>query len=158
MGFLEFGVPLHWADSLPYCAYVRQHGVEQFINLYHRVKGRVNDVLKWGDEIEYHLVELPPASGAAEEHAPRVALIASELLEKLEREDATQALCVRPLSRASPFRFSKLSTRLPPPPPPPPIERQQTSTAAYCLIDIFTVNDFPRRNYSIQSKNNNTTK
>ena len=99
MGFLEVGVPLQWSDSLPFCAYVRQHGIEQFLALYHKVKGRVNDVLKWGDEIEYHLVEVPPASGATADHAPRIALIAWELLERLEREEATETLCVRARAR-----------------------------------------------------------
>ncbi len=51
MGFLELGVPLHWRDSLLYAAYVRRHGVEQFLATYHKVKGRVNDKLKWGDEV-----------------------------------------------------------------------------------------------------------
>ena len=51
MGFLELGVPLHWRDSLLHTAYVRRHGVEQFLATYHKVKGRVNDKLKWGDEV-----------------------------------------------------------------------------------------------------------
>ncbi len=51
MGFLEVGVPLSWWDSLPYIAYVREHGVAQFIRLFNSVKGRTNDVLKWGDEV-----------------------------------------------------------------------------------------------------------
>ena len=51
MGFLEAGIPLSWWSSLPYIAYVREHGVAQFIRIFNSVKGRSNDVLKWGDEV-----------------------------------------------------------------------------------------------------------
>jgi hypothetical protein len=30
---------------------VREHGIQQFINTYNRIKDRTNDVLKWGDEV-----------------------------------------------------------------------------------------------------------
>ena len=61
MGFLEVGVPLSWWDSLPYIAYVREHGVAQFIRLFNSVKGRTNDVLKWGDEVRSGLhTRAPP--------------------------------------------------------------------------------------------------
>ena len=64
MGFLDFGVPLHWVDSLAHTAYVRRHGIEQFIAMFHKVKGRVNDVLKWGDEVR-PLHPLSPALSRA---------------------------------------------------------------------------------------------
>ena len=51
MGFLEAGIPLSWWSSLPHIAYIREHGVEQFIRIFNAVKGRTNDVLKWGDEV-----------------------------------------------------------------------------------------------------------
>jgi hypothetical protein len=30
---------------------VREHGVRQFLEVFHRVKNRSEDVLKWGDEV-----------------------------------------------------------------------------------------------------------
>ena len=53
MGLLVQGTPLDWKDSLDYLAYVRAHGIEQFLQIYDRVKDRQGDVLKWGDELEY---------------------------------------------------------------------------------------------------------
>lgn len=46
-------------------------------------------------QIEYHLVELPPRGEHGAEHGPRLALIAPEVIERLEQEDAHLALCVR---------------------------------------------------------------
>lgn len=48
-------------------------------------------------QIEYHLVELPPqsADGAPSVHGPRLALIAPEVIERLEKEDEHLNLCVR---------------------------------------------------------------
>ncbi len=56
---------------------------------------------RWSDpllpQIEYHLVELPPqsADGAPSVHGPRLALIAPEVIERLEKEDEHLNLCVR---------------------------------------------------------------
>lgn len=47
------------------------------------IKDRRNDVLKWGDELEYHLVEVPDKSVGP----PRLALLAPELIKVLENED-----------------------------------------------------------------------
>ena len=38
MGFLGIATPLAWEDSKPFLKYVRAHGVEQFINMYLRLK------------------------------------------------------------------------------------------------------------------------
>ena len=51
-------------------------------------------------QIEYHLVELPPVAAAGDSASapsqlgPRIALIAPELLERLENEDERVQLCV----------------------------------------------------------------
>jgi hypothetical protein len=51
MGFLEAGVPYSWRASRAHIAYVRAHGVEQFLRIFHSIKDREGDSLKWGDEV-----------------------------------------------------------------------------------------------------------
>uniref|UniRef100_A0AAR2IUS7 Glutamate--cysteine ligase n=1 Tax=Pygocentrus nattereri TaxID=42514 RepID=A0AAR2IUS7_PYGNA len=58
MGLLSQGSPLNWAETKKYADHVRKHGILQFLNIYNKVKDRQKDVLKWGDEVEYMLVEL----------------------------------------------------------------------------------------------------
>ncbi len=52
MGLLTVGKPLPLPDSLKYIQYVRDHGIQQFLNTWNRVKNLENDELRWGDEIE----------------------------------------------------------------------------------------------------------
>lgn len=54
MGLLTEGSPLSWEETEKYANHVRQHGVVQFIKLYHRLKDRQNDCLKWGDEVSVY--------------------------------------------------------------------------------------------------------
>eukprot|EP00501_MAST-03F_sp_TOSAG23-6_P000335 GSMAST32.ASY1.ANO1.342.1 assembled CDS len=56
MGFLETGTPLPWNDSLSVIKYVREHGVQQFLTIWRRMRNLKGDVLMWGDEVEYHIV------------------------------------------------------------------------------------------------------
>lgn len=51
MGLLTVGKPHSWDNASKYRAYVRQHGVVQFLNTYNRVKDITNDELLWGDEV-----------------------------------------------------------------------------------------------------------
>lgn len=51
MGVLIDGALLTWEETKKVSNHVRQHGVEQFINLYRRCKHRDGDVFKWGDEV-----------------------------------------------------------------------------------------------------------
>lgn len=51
MGLLTEGSPLSWEETKALAEHVRQHGIEQFINLYNRLQERTGDVLKWGDEV-----------------------------------------------------------------------------------------------------------
>lgn len=51
MGLLTEGSPLSWEETKALAEHVRQHGVEQFINLYRKLQDRTGDVLKWGDEV-----------------------------------------------------------------------------------------------------------
>lgn len=43
--------PARPAPPAPSPSAVRVHGIQQFIHTYNRIKGRTNDVLKWGDEV-----------------------------------------------------------------------------------------------------------
>ena len=38
MGFLGIATPLSWEDSKKYLKYVREHGVDQFVSIYERLK------------------------------------------------------------------------------------------------------------------------
>lgn len=67
---------------------VRKHGVEQFLHVFDRVRHRANDTLRWGDEIEYHLVRLDSRDGVK---ASAVVLLGPEVLAALADEDATLA-------------------------------------------------------------------
>ncbi|XP_056148402.1 glutamate--cysteine ligase catalytic subunit isoform X2 [Lampris incognitus] len=58
MGLLSHGSPLGWEETKKYADHVRKHGILQFLNIYNKVKDRQKDVLKWGDEVEYMLVEM----------------------------------------------------------------------------------------------------
>lgn len=51
MGLLSEGSPLSWEETKNLAGHVRQHGVEQFINLFAKLRDRTGDVLKWGDEV-----------------------------------------------------------------------------------------------------------
>ena len=51
MGLLTEGSPLSWEETKALAEHVRQHGVEQFINLYSKLQDRTGDILKWGDEV-----------------------------------------------------------------------------------------------------------
>jgi len=51
MGLLTEGQPLTWEETKRLADHVRQHGVDQFLNLYHQLLDRKGDVLKWGDEV-----------------------------------------------------------------------------------------------------------
>lgn len=56
MGLLSQGSPLSWEETQRHADHVRRHGILQFLHIYHAVKDRHKDVLKWGDEVEYMLV------------------------------------------------------------------------------------------------------
>ena len=52
MGLLSEGSPLSWEETKKHAEHVKKHGVLQFINLYNKLKNRVGDSLKWGDEVK----------------------------------------------------------------------------------------------------------
>ncbi|KAL3102950.1 hypothetical protein niasHT_025858 [Heterodera trifolii] len=75
---MTLGTPLSWPRIVEYLQYIKAHGIDQFIALYHRVKGRERDHLRWGDEIEYTIIKFD------DEHKKvRVSLRAKDLLDAL---------------------------------------------------------------------------
>lgn len=51
MGLLTEGSPLSWEETKKLSKHVQEHGIQQFINLYARLRDRQEDVLKFGDEV-----------------------------------------------------------------------------------------------------------
>lgn len=85
-GMLGMEEAFDFEDAMPWLQYVRMHGVQQFISMYNQLKDMEmeSDELKWGDEIEYHIVHLD-----AEKKQVRVSLRAPEVLaELIEKENS----------------------------------------------------------------------
>ncbi|KAI8055820.1 glutamate-cysteine ligase-domain-containing protein [Syncephalis plumigaleata] len=82
MGLLSLGTPLHWKEAKQYANHVRQNGIEQFLSIYHRVKERQHDRLRWGDEVEYMVISYDD-----EQHNARLSLRVFEILAELEKEE-----------------------------------------------------------------------
>lgn len=51
MGLLTEGSPLTWTETKALSKHVQDHGIEQFIRHFVRLRDRTGDVLKWGDEV-----------------------------------------------------------------------------------------------------------
>ncbi|XP_023122856.1 glutamate--cysteine ligase catalytic subunit [Amphiprion ocellaris] len=79
MGLLSQGSPLNWEETKKYADHIRKHGIIQFLNIYNKVKDRQKDVLKWGDEVEYMLLELDD-----KDEKVRIVLNGGEVLETLQ--------------------------------------------------------------------------
>lgn len=60
MGLLSRGTPLSWPDSEKFREFVSEHGIIQLLHIYERYKNRKCDDFKWGDEIEYFILHVPP--------------------------------------------------------------------------------------------------
>lgn len=87
MGLLSEGSPLDWTETERLKEHVRENGIEQFIQLYHSLKDRQGDILRWGDEVEYLIVKLDHHG-----HRATVSLSALPLLAALnqkEKDDPT---------------------------------------------------------------------
>ncbi|GFS80159.1 glutamate--cysteine ligase catalytic subunit [Nephila pilipes] len=82
MGLLTEGSPLSWEETKKYADHVRRHGIVQFIKLYHRLKDRQNDCLKWGDEVEYMVIKFDHSNQTA-----KVCLKAEKLLSILQEKE-----------------------------------------------------------------------
>lgn len=68
MGLLTEGSPLSWEETKKLSKHVRDHGIEQFINLYRRLKDRHGDILKWGDEVSNTIRKYYPRSHDDKSH------------------------------------------------------------------------------------------
>uniref|UniRef100_A0A8D3D589 Glutamate--cysteine ligase n=1 Tax=Scophthalmus maximus TaxID=52904 RepID=A0A8D3D589_SCOMX len=79
MGLLSQGSPLNWEETKRYADHIRKHGILQFLNIYNKVKDRHRDVLKWGDEVEYMLLELDET-----DEKVRLVLNGGEVLDTLQ--------------------------------------------------------------------------
>ena len=73
-----------WPDSLDLIAYVREHGVEQFLNVYNKVKNVVNQELLWGDELEYGVLAVDTEAGTV-----KLSLRGAEILKELVDKEST---------------------------------------------------------------------
>ena len=82
MGLLVAGTPLKWEDALEWLDFVRQHGIEQFLHTYDRVKDIREDVLKWGDETEYGIFQIDPLKKSVQ-----LSLRGAEVLEVLSGKE-----------------------------------------------------------------------
>ncbi|EEB05961.1 glutamate-cysteine ligase Gcs1 [Schizosaccharomyces japonicus yFS275] len=82
MGLLVVGTPLSWEESKKYFDHVRENGIEQFIHMYENGLKKTNDILLWGDEIEYIVLSVD------EDHKiARVSLRQEDILEALEEHE-----------------------------------------------------------------------
>ena len=88
MGFLGLGDPYEWEDSREdgIIQYIREHGVEQFVNMWKKVKDINNDSLKWGDEIEYGILTTNKEAGTV-----RCSLRGAEILAELRRNEQSSS-------------------------------------------------------------------
>ncbi|KAI9295415.1 GCS-domain-containing protein [Neoconidiobolus thromboides FSU 785] len=82
MGLLSLGTPLHWETAKQHADKVRKHGIVQFINIYNKLKDRKNDVLLWGDEVEYMMVDVDDENQKA-----RLSLRVHEFLPELQEAE-----------------------------------------------------------------------
>ena len=84
MGFLGLGDPYEWEASRDddIIKYIREHGIEQFVAMWNKVKDINNDSLKWGDEIEYGILSADLQLGTV-----RCSLRGAEILAALKRSE-----------------------------------------------------------------------
>ncbi|XKL66481.1 hypothetical protein PGB90_009901 [Kerria lacca] len=82
MGLLTEGSPLSWEQTKEHADHVREHGIIQFINLFHRLKDKTGDILKFGDEVEYVILKVDHKNKIA-----RLSLRGGEILKKLNAKE-----------------------------------------------------------------------
>lgn len=88
MGLLKIGAPIPWEESKKYLHYVRQHGVQQFLNTWLRVRDITGDTLKYGEEIEVGIFIIDYEAGTI-----RLSIRAPEIrAQLLEKEDSAAVL------------------------------------------------------------------
>ncbi|GAA5914184.1 glutamate--cysteine ligase [Sporobolomyces salmoneus] len=83
MGLLALGTPLPWSEAKKHADYVREHGIEQFLSIWEKLKDRTGDRLMWGDEIEYMIISYDD-----EDKNARLSLRQEEILADLHSDAA----------------------------------------------------------------------
>ncbi|GAA5871784.1 hypothetical protein JCM16303_000863 [Sporobolomyces ruberrimus] len=83
MGLLALGTPLPWSEAKKHADYVREHGIEQFLSVWEKLKDRTGDRLLWGDEIEYMIISYDD-----EDKNARLSLRQEEILADLHSDAA----------------------------------------------------------------------
>lgn len=68
-----------WDQAKPHADHVRSHGIQQFLQIYRRLKDRRRDSLYWGDEVEFSLVTFDD-----EKKRVRLTARATEVLNQLQ--------------------------------------------------------------------------
>lgn len=86
MGLLAKGTPLSWEKSKVHFAYVKKHGIIQFLNIWNSTKDNTSEIFKWGDEIEYMLVSITEDSKS--EKKAQLLMKGDKLLDEMERVNA----------------------------------------------------------------------
>ncbi|GAA5832048.1 hypothetical protein JCM5353_000733 [Sporobolomyces roseus] len=96
MGLLALGTPLPWSEAKKHADYVREHGIEQFLSVWEKLKDRTGDRLMWGDEIEYMIISYDD-----EDKNARLSLRQEEILadlhsdgQKRKAENPTKSACI----------------------------------------------------------------
>ncbi|CAG8655121.1 10469_t:CDS:10, partial [Ambispora leptoticha] len=82
MGLLTLGTPLTWEQAKQYADYVRAHGIDQFLTIYHKLKNKQTACLLWGDEVEYVVIEYDDENKNA-----KLSLRVFDLLKELQKEE-----------------------------------------------------------------------
>eukprot|EP00331_Platyophrya_macrostoma_P009164 CAMPEP_0176425816 /NCGR_PEP_ID=MMETSP0127-20121128/11595_1 /TAXON_ID=938130 /ORGANISM="Platyophrya macrostoma, Strain WH" /LENGTH=636 /DNA_ID=CAMNT_0017807011 /DNA_START=33 /DNA_END=1943 /DNA_ORIENTATION=+ len=82
MGYLkDVGNTLSYHESKKHIEGVKKDGIIQFLNLFKKFKNNEATGLLWGDELEYHLVNIDPETGKI-----RIKLAAAEIIQKIESD------------------------------------------------------------------------
>ncbi|OMJ20578.1 Glutamate-cysteine ligase [Smittium culicis] len=82
MGLLSLGTPLDWEEAKKYSCHVRRNGIQQFLNIWNKLKTIERRNLLWGDEIEYIIVEFDE-----DNEKVRLSKCAAGILDKLVVEE-----------------------------------------------------------------------
>ncbi|KAI9742194.1 MAG: Zn finger-containing GTPase- Activating Protein for ARF [Claussenomyces sp. TS43310] len=83
MGLLALGTPLDWPEAKKNADQVREWGIQQLLAIWNRAKGKERDVLLWGDEIEYLVVNY-----SKEEANVTLSLRQADILQALAQDEA----------------------------------------------------------------------
>jgi glutamate--cysteine ligase catalytic subunit len=89
MGLLTEGQPLDGEHTLALSAYIREHGITQFLVTWNRVKDIQDDELRFGDEIEVGIIKIDKI-----EKTVKICVKSAELRDQLianEKQVAHQA-------------------------------------------------------------------